>query len=50
MIAIDDLRPMLGCYGNSQVHTPNIDRLAARGILYGPDFVVSSCKRDVKRT
>lgn len=29
-IAVDDLRPELGCYGNRIVKTPNIDRLAAR--------------------
>lgn len=31
-IAVDDLRPELGCYGRSHMHTPNIDRLAARGV------------------
>ena len=33
-IAVDDLRPQLGCYGRQQMHTPNIDRLAARGTLF----------------
>lgn len=33
-IAVDDLRPEMGCYGNSVVKTPNIDRLAARGIVF----------------
>ena len=33
-IAIDDLRPELGCYGNSIIKTPNIDRLAARGVVF----------------
>ena len=33
-IAIDDLRPEMGCYGNPLVKTPHIDRLAARGIVF----------------
>jgi iduronate 2-sulfatase len=33
-IAIDDLRPALGCYGDQTAITPNIDRLAKRGILF----------------
>ncbi|MCB1121085.1 MAG: sulfatase, partial [Verrucomicrobiae bacterium] len=34
MIAIDDLRPMLGCYGDARAITPNIDRLAGRSVLF----------------
>tara|TARA_R110002049_G_scaffold285698_4_gene466941 strand:+ start:53885 stop:55534 length:1650 start_codon:yes stop_codon:yes gene_type:complete len=34
MILVDDLRPMLGCYGDLHVKTPNIDRLAKRGVLF----------------
>ena len=34
MIAIDDLKPMLGCYGESRIITPNIDALAARGTVF----------------
>ncbi len=33
-IAVDDLRPELGCYGNQIVRTPHIDRLAARGTVF----------------
>ena len=33
-IAIDDLKPLMGCYGNTIVKTPNIDRLAKRGTVF----------------
>lgn len=33
-IAIDDLRPALGCYGDKAAVTPNIDRLANRGMVF----------------
>ena len=33
-IAIDDLKPILGCYGNKLVKTPNIDRLAKMGTVF----------------
>lgn len=33
-IAVDDLRPELGCYGHPRVHSPHIDRLAAEGTLF----------------
>jgi iduronate 2-sulfatase len=33
-IAVDDLRPELNCYGREQIHSPNIDRLAAQGVLF----------------
>jgi len=32
-IAVDDLRPELGCYGNSIIKSPNIDRLARAGMV-----------------
>ena len=34
LIAIDDLRPALGCYGDKVAKTPNIDRLAKRSIVF----------------
>jgi len=33
-IVSDDLRPNLGCYGDKQAVTPNIDRLAEAGVLF----------------
>ena len=33
-IVVDDLRPLLGCYGYPEIHTPNIDALAERGTLF----------------
>lgn len=33
-IAVDDLRPELACYGKDHIHSPNIDRLAASGVLF----------------
>lgn len=33
-IAVDDLRPELGCYGKEHILSPNIDRLAREGMLF----------------
>jgi len=33
-IAVDDLRPELGCYGASYIKSPNIDRIAKAGIVF----------------
>lgn len=38
LICVDDLKPLLGCYGDTRVKTPNIDRLAARGVLFERAF------------
>jgi len=33
-LAVDDLRPQLGCYGDERIVSPNIDRLAADGVVF----------------
>jgi iduronate 2-sulfatase len=33
-IAVDDLRAQLGCYGDQEIVSPNIDALASRGVLF----------------
>lgn len=42
-IAVDDLKPVLGCYGDKLVKTPNIDKLAKRGTI----FTQSYCQQAV---
>jgi len=39
LIVAEDLGAyMLGCYGNAEVHTPNIDRLALTGVRFSSRF------------
>ena len=33
-ISVDDLRPVLGCYGSKLARTPNLDRLARQGVVF----------------
>lgn len=43
-IAIDDLRPELGCYGKTYIQSPHIDRLAETGAVFTNHFVsVPTC-------
>lgn len=42
-IAVDDLKPMLGCYGQQQILSPNIDRLASQGTV----FLNAQCQQAV---
>ena len=43
-IAIDDLRPELGCYGTNYIKSPNLDKLASSGTVFMNHFVqVPTC-------
>ena len=43
-IAVDDLRPELGCYGESHMVTPQIDTLASQGRIFRNHYVaVPTC-------
>lgn len=41
-ITIEDLTPMLSCYGDPVAHTPNIDRLAQHGMKYTNAFATAA--------
>src|SRR5436190_6689226 len=34
LICVDDLKPLLGCYGDKVIKSPNFDRLAKRSVLF----------------
>jgi iduronate 2-sulfatase len=43
-IAVDDLRPELGCYGKSHIKSPNIDSLANTGTVFDRAYcMVPTC-------
>ncbi len=44
-IAVDDLRPELGCYGKSYIKSPHIDQLAKRGMVFNRAYCqVAVCR------
>ncbi|MDD2597865.1 MAG: sulfatase [Kiritimatiellae bacterium] len=43
MIPVDDLKPLMGCYGHPQIITPNLDRLAQKGTT----FLNNACQQAV---
>jgi len=43
-IAVDDLRPQLGCYGESHIKSPHLDRFASSARLFNRHYVqVPTC-------
>ena len=41
-IVADDLGTDLGCYGNSLIYTPNLDKFASKGVMYNNFFTVTA--------
>lgn len=43
-ISIEDIAPLMGCYGNRDVKTPSIDALASRGVVFNNAYCqVAAC-------
>ena len=40
-ITSEDMNPMLGCYGDTEAQTPNLDRLAAKGLRFTNAFAIA---------
>ncbi|MHC4517063.1 MAG: sulfatase-like hydrolase/transferase [Planctomycetota bacterium] len=44
LIMADDVSPDLyGCYGNKDVHTPNLDRMAREGVMFRTCWATAMC-------
>ena len=42
-IAVDDMRPVLGVYGHTEVKSPNIDALATKSPQFEKEYFQSGC-------
>jgi len=40
-ITAEDMSPVLGCYGDTAAHTPNVDRFASEGVRYTHAFATA---------
>jgi arylsulfatase A-like enzyme len=40
-IIVEDMSPHFGCYGETAIETPNVDRLAAEGVQFNRAFVTA---------
>lgn len=47
-ISTEDMSPHLGCYGDKVAKTPNIDRLASRGVRYTNVFTTAAISAPVR--
>jgi N-sulfoglucosamine sulfohydrolase len=44
LITADDLGPMLGCYGETRIRTPHLDKLASTGVQFRTAYITqASC-------
>jgi len=43
-IQVDDISPLIGCYGETAIETPNIDRLAKDGAIFRNVFSTSPAR------
>jgi len=60
-IAVDDLKPLLGCFGRKDIRSPHIDRLASQGTVFARTYcqqavcapsrasLMSGCRPDTTR-
>ena len=49
-IFIEDMNPLLSCYGDPLLKTPNFDRLAENGVLFEKCFVTAQPDFNINNT